>query len=396
MKKHPAFILIFILFIAAAGGGQTAKQAAKRKAPPVQSLDLLLSRIDSYWKLLLQKRKAQAAQYITLSDRDNFLSVTIPPFSDSRFNSLELSADRREATTTVIVKRLLPPLAQAVEWPVIEQWRFEKGNWYRRFRGFSLPTSQTAGAEKLSPEQVEDVKQEIREKLRIENSVLDFGTVRESAEIKLSLKYTLTGNEPIAVTFKAPPGFAIQGMSNGALVPGVQRELLIGVPSWDHEGGMNEQIILTAHRRGVSVPFEFAVKGNIYVPVSITPKRFKLNKDMPEREIVVRNNSESDVELVRLHTETGRVIVEPLPTTVPAGQQLSMKVKLSGRGGTSPRDNLSIPLAQPVDGVAVLAFTVEFDPGEGMPMGDVDSKGINEPPIIQSDKTRSCPATPAD
>ncbi len=382
-RRNRALIFTFILCITI----PSVAQVSKRKAPAAPSLDLLLSRVDAYWKFLVQKKKSQAAQFINASDRENFIAVAIPPFSDSRFKSLELSADRKEATTTVIVKRALAPLAEQVEWPVIESWRFEKGNWYRRFQGFSLPIAQSPGA-KLSPEQVDDIKREILGKLRIEDSILDFGTVRDSSQIQLSLKYTLTGSQPLAATFKTP-GFVMQGLSNGSLLPGEHRELILTAPGWDREGVVDEKLVLTAHLRGISVPFEVAVKGNIYVPVSLSPSRLKLDKDTPEREILVRNNSKSSVELVRLFTETGRAIVEPLPATIAAGQQRALKIRLSGKSGTTPRDNLVISFAQPVDGVSVLSLTVEFS-------SDGGSAETGDPGIIQSDKSKTCKAAPAN
>jgi hypothetical protein len=376
MKNLHAFIVTIAICIAIPAGAQ-----APPKQPPSTplSLDLLVSRIDSYWKSLAQKKKVPASQYIAAADRDAFLNAAIPSFSDPRFKSLELSADRKEATTTVVIKRVISPGVQATEWPVIEQWRFEKGNWYRRFQSSSLPMLEGAKTKRLSPEQEGDVKREILQSLRFEKSVLDFGTVRESAPVQLSLKYTLAGNERMPIRYKLPRDFGIQGLSNNTLAPG-QQELLLEVPTWNYEGVVEVPITLIAYRQGLEVPFEFTVKGTVYMPVSVSPKIFKLDNANPEQELVVRNNSKSDVELVRLHTETGKVSVETLPATVPAGQQLKLRARFTTRASKSTRDNLAIPFAHPVDGMGAISITALFNPEEKGPAPD----------FLPADTSRNC------
>jgi hypothetical protein len=381
MKNLHAAIFAIAICIAIPASAQ-----APKKQPPAtrSSLDLLVSRIDSYWKFLAQKKKISASQYIAAADRDDFLNAAIPPFSDPRFKSLEVSADRKEATTTVVIKRVISPGVPAMEWPVIEQWRFEKGNWYRRFQSSTLPILEGAKIKRLSPEQEGDVKREIQQSLRFEKSVLDFGTVRESAPVQLSVKYTLAGNERMPIRYKLPRDFGIQGMSNNTLAPG-QQELLLEVPTWNYEGAVEVPITLIAYRQGIEVPFEFTVKGTVYIPVSVSPKIFKLESAHPEQEILVRNNSKSDVELVRLHTETGKVSVEPLPAKVPAGQQIKLKAKFTARVSKSTRDSLAIPFAQPVDGMAVITITALFN---------AEEKGT-APDFLPADTSRNC-KRPAD
>jgi hypothetical protein len=361
MKKLQAIILAGVFCVSMAAGEQAPK---KQGSSARSSLDLLVARIDGYWKSLAQKKKVQASQYIVAADRDAFFNATIPPFSNPRFKSLELSSDRMEATTTVIVNRMLTPRSPAIEFPVVEQWRFQKGNWYRRFQTHTLPIPEGVKAQNLSPEQAGDVKREIQQALRFENPVLDFGTVRESSPVQIRLKYSLAGNGPMPVKYKLPVGFDIRGMSNNTLSPGQQRELTIEIAAWEFDGAVDVPLTLIAHRQGVEVPFEIRVKGNVYVPVSVSPKIFRLDKDNPGQEILVRNNSKSDIELVRLHSESGRVSMEPMPATILAGQQIKLKAKLTTRSSTMPRDSLSIPLAQPVDDVGVITLTAVFDTEE--------------------------------
>ncbi len=363
MKNLQVFTFVVLFCIAASAGAQATKTKTRPAGP---SLDSLADQIDSYWKLLLQRKKHQAAEYVLPSDRDLFSSTNIPPFSDPRLKSLELSDDRTEATTTVIVKRSLPPLTQLMDWPVTEHWRFEKGKWFRRFERPSLPTQAGFGEAPKThePEQSESLKKELLGMLHFEKSTLDFGTVRQGAALPLSLKYTLAGDETLSVAMKnSAPGFAIRGLTGQYLMPGQQRELTIEVPIWNYDGAVNERVILVAHRKGVEVPYEIAVTGNVYVPVSIVPNLLRFEKDDSEKEVVVRNNSKSDLELRRFHTETGVVSLEPFPATILAGQQLVMKVKSAKESrGQQNRDNLSIAFAQPIDGMAALSLVVALNP----------------------------------
>jgi hypothetical protein len=168
-------------------------------------------------------------------------------------------------------------------------------------------------------------------------------------------------------------------MTNNTLSPG-QQELLIDLPTWNYEGAVSVPITLIAHKQGIEVPYEFTVKGTVYMPVSVSPKLFKLDSSNLEQEILVRNNSKSDVELVRLHTETGRVRVEPVPATIPAGQQLKLRARLTERTSKSTRDNLAIPFAQAVDGVGAISFTALFN---------VEEKGP-APDLLPADNSRNC------
>lgn len=386
MKNLRVFTFVVLICIAVPAGAQSPKTNTPPAGP---SLDSLANQIDSYWKLLLQRKKHQAAEYVVPSDRDLFSSTNIPPFSDPRLKSLELSADRTEATATVIVKRALPPLTQLMEWPVTEHWRFENGNWFRRFERPALPTQTGFGEarKKQEPEQNESVRSELLGMLHFEKSMLDFGTVRQGASLPLSVKYTLAGDEPLSVTLKnSAPGFTIRGLTGQYLMPGQQRELTIEVPIWNYDGAVNERVVLVAHRKGVEVPFEIAVTGNVYVPVSIVPNLLRFEKDDSEKEVLVRNNSKSDLELRRFHTETGAVSLEPIPATILAGQQLAIKVKSAKESRdkrSQTRDNLSIDFAKPVEGMSGLSLAVVIHPEKEKANNSFNpARGVKIPPMM--------------
>jgi len=59
-----------------------------------------------------------------------------------------------------------------------------------------MPLPEVPKYQKLSPEQAEAVKREIRESLRIETVDLDFGTVRESQPVQLNVRYSLAATNP--------------------------------------------------------------------------------------------------------------------------------------------------------------------------------------------------------
>jgi hypothetical protein len=77
--------------------------------------------------------------------------------------------------------------------------------------------------------------------------------------------------------------------------------------------------------------------------------------------------------------------VEPLPTTIPAEQQLKMKVKVGQALDTAKanaQDNISIPLEQPVDDMTSITFAVvansierkqntQFDPSQSEDVQDL-------------------------
>lgn len=380
MKRLHAIILAITICCSISAGAQTPK----RQTTPVQpSLDLLVSRIESYWKSLELKKKVQASQFIIAADRDAFLAAGSFSFSDPRFKALELSPDRKEASVTVLIKRSLAAGLPITEVPVIEVWRFERGNWHRRFENARLPFAEGTKVRQLSPEQAGDVKRTIQQTLRFETSVLDFGTVRESTAVQLSLKYSLDGNEYMPVRLRLPPDFWIRGLSNQTIPSGQNKELIVEAPIWKFDGAVNESITLIAYRQGVEVPFKFTVKGTVFVPVSISPKRFKLDKTNPEQEVLVRNNLKSDVELASLYSESDKVTVEPIPATIPPGQQVKLKARFIPGASRMTMDNLAIRFAKPVDDVRAIGMTVLFN---------LEEKSL-APDFLPADKSRNCKRT---
>jgi hypothetical protein len=349
-------LLLCCLSLPAMVAAQPQAKTAARRA----SLDSLVARVDSYWRLLQEQKRLSAAEYVIPSRRETFVSSGTPAFTDPQISSLELSPDRNSAKVTVIVKRIFPN--QIMNWPVTEQWFFESGNWYLQPNTLSLPISSSAQDKPLSPnaEQKEGLRKELEKMLRFENPILNLGTVRQGPIAYATLKYTLAGNQSLPVDIdRTKPGSESIGLKERTLVPGQSKELAFGISTLNYDGAFNERVVLVVNKEGVDVPFEVTVQGNVYVPVSLNPKILRFLTNESEKELLVRNNTKERLELKSLFSETNAVIVEPLPATILPGQQLKLKFrKVMEVGNPNTRDNLSISLTQPVDGIASLPLPV--------------------------------------
>jgi hypothetical protein len=360
MKYVKGFFIFTLFFLP-----MTTVASAESKA----SLDRLVSRVDSYWKLLLEGKKSQAAAYVAPSKREEFLVRTVPQFSNPRLMSLELSEDRTEAKVTVTIRRPLPHPFDELDWRVKENWVFEKKNWYLLPETAFIPIQRGAAtpSTQFNAEQIEAVKRELRQMLHFEESVLDFGTINQGTPIDVKLKYTLAGNEPLAVSIRSSvPDLRILGLSGQSLLPGKMNVLTVEIPSEHYDGDVNERMDLVVPRQGVEVPFEFTVKGHVYVPVSLVPRLLQFDsKGEREKTILVRNNSKKILKIKSFFSEINAVSIESLPATIPPGQQLHLKVKqIREVTRSNLRDNLSIAFAEPVDGETHLRLAVVFNPSK--------------------------------
>jgi hypothetical protein len=389
-------LFLFLTACAIAQPGVRAK-AGPGVSSPNPSLDALVRRVDGYWDALLKKKKSQAAEYVNAADRDPFFNSNIPPFSNPVVRSLEMSKDRKQAIVTVVVMRAMPPYNRSMEWQVKERWSFEKGNWYCSFSHSNsppIPLDETGAS--ASQVQTEKLKKEIKEGLRFEKQVLDFGTIRESEPLQLSLKYTLSGKESLNAIFRMPAGFGVQGGNEQILSPGEQ-ELLVSVPTWQLDGEVRERIVLGVRRQGVEVPFEIELKGFVYVPISMTPKRLRFQRGENEKEILIRNNSKSDLDLLPIFTETGTVTVESLPRTVSPGQETVLRMKLTKEAAALPSnklDGIAIPFAKPVDGVNSLSLMVMINVADETGNAGKPTSAPKEEVLIPSDKSKTCRVPP--
>jgi len=337
----------------------TAAQNAKKTLSQARpSLDLLAARVTDYWKLLLERKKAQASNYVLPEHRDQYLELTVAKFSDPRLKSLEPSEDRTEAKVVVTIKRVLP--FGEMDWPVTATWVFKSNNWYLKLDMNSMPNEKTPPPPGKIKSEAD--KYELQKRLRFEQSTLDFGMVPRGEAVSLAMKYTLNGEEEIFAKINTSnPAIKVQGLSNRRLLPGKSMELTVVVPTRIYEGVVNESIDLVARLGDAEVPFKFVVQGFVYVPVTFSPKILRLNpnNDAREKELLIRNNSRSTLEIQSFSSPSGALELEPMPLTLPSGRQTTLKMKqVREVEKANASEKLILKFAEPVEDVAALEIPV--------------------------------------
>jgi hypothetical protein len=360
---HPGAYL-WLLAILCLGQIALAQAPSKESAAEKPSLNSLVERVDNYWNLILQRKRLQAAEYVDPSAREKFLEQNVSPFSDPILKSLELSADRTEARVVVTIKRSSPIGSGMANLPVTERWSFKSGNWYLQLDPVAMPFSGDKRQAAMQ-EQEEAERHKLRGMLRFEPAALDFGSVRQGEPVSLSLGYSLAGSEPLPVRIdKSTPRLKIQGLKAPLLLPGKPQSLTINMSTEELDGSVLEHIIMTVRWKTATVDFKIPIQGFVQAPVSIIPRHLRLNSGNENREkvIVVRNNTNSTLELQSLSSAAGVIEVEPFPVVIPAGQQLPLKVKQIREVGTPETPEiLNIALARPIDKIYSLTVTVVLD-----------------------------------
>jgi hypothetical protein len=353
--------LLFLLYLLVLPQGVIWGQKAKPKsAAGKPSLDQLAARVETYWNLLLERRKAKASEYVIASEREKFLDRIIPRFENPQLKSLAPAADKSEAKVTVIVKRVTS--LGIMDWPIAEQWVFKNGNWFIQPNQEVLPGSE----QKISKMEQEDAqKAALRKKLQFEKSVLDFGLVKQGTTVILKLKYTLDGDEEVVARIeKSSPYLAVEGLKGFSLATGKSVELTVKLATQKLEGIVQEKITLRAKTQDVVVEYPIAVQGYVYVPVSVDQKILRLNpdKEAREKEILVRNNTGTPLVLESFSIPSGAAEVEGLPITIPAHQQGAIKVKQTQKAERpDSAEILMIAFAQPVDDMSLLRINLVLD-----------------------------------
>ena len=326
------------------------------------SLDTLVERVNAYWSLLLAGKKLEALELVDRESRENFLSREVPVFSEPRLSSLAPDGNGTEVSVTVTVKRPLTGIPVPMEWPVREKWAFREGKWFvtiarSRSPFFSEPKGDVPS---LSAEEVERRKKAIRNVLQVQSALLDFGTVRQGERAPLALKYRLDGDHALDVRFeKAPPDLIVQGLEERKIVPGKSQAIVMELLTQNYDGKVDETFTVVVRHQEVEVPYEFKVQGFVYTPVSVFPRVLRFRKDEREHEIVVRNNSKSEVKVSSIYSQSRAFKIEPLPQALAPGAEHRFKIILvAGISETNYRDLLALIFAQPVEGMANLSLPV--------------------------------------
>jgi hypothetical protein len=331
------------------------------------SLDLLLERVNAYWSLLVAGKKAEALEFVDRESRGSFDARRTPAFSEPRVSRLEPGSTGVEVFVTVTIKRVLPPISAPFDWPVTEKWAFHEGNWFvtipKSSSLFSTQFSTQSPGEKaprLSPEEAEQRRKAIRDALQFQTTVLDFGTVRQGERATLPLKYRLDWDQAMDVGFKnTPPDLIFRGLEQRKLAAGKSQEIKMELLTQNYDGEVNEAFTILARHQEVEVPYEFKLRAFVYTPVSVSPRVLRFLKGEREHEIVVRNNSKSEVKIASLYSQSSGFKVEPLPQALGPGQESRFKVThLINRSDTNHQERLALIFAGPVEGMANLSLPV--------------------------------------
>jgi hypothetical protein len=343
------------------GGSQSAQKTpaqSTRSAPPQgipkPSLDALRSRAIAYWNLLARGQKSQALQYVEPSRRENFKARQTPPFSEPRITAFGLSAKPDEVSVTAEVKRIVLPIPNPMYWPVTEKWVFRNGNWFVMVENpaelLLFPTSPGHAAPVLSPEETEKRRKAILEALQFETQDLEFGTVRQGDNVFLSLGYQLAGDEAFGIVLRdSLEDFYVRNLRDRKLPPGKEQKIQMELLTRTYAGEVNERFTAVISHQDVEVPFEFKVHGFVYVPVSATPRALKFLKGEREKEIVLKNNSKSEV-TVNAVSNAG-FSVTSLPQKLSPGADCRLKIAvLSDKQDKNLQSVLSFSFAESVEG----------------------------------------------
>jgi len=372
------WLLVEVPAIVFGGGQAAAKKSAQstRSAPPQgvprPSLDALKSRAIAYWNLLARGQKSQALQYVEPSRRAYFKAWQAPQFSEPRITTLTLSSKAEEVSVTVEVKRVFPPLTAFFPWPVTENWAFRNGNWFVLVEKTpaTVPFPTAPGhpeALLLSPEETRKRQEAIREALQFETTNLEFGTARRGDSVSLSLGYRLAGDEAFGIVMRnSPDDFYIRNLPDRKLPPGKEQKIQIQLLTQTYAGEVDEKLTAIISHQNVEVPYDFKIHGYVYAPVYSSPRKLRFLSGEHEKEIVIRNDSKSEVTINGASNENFRVA--PLPRTLPPGGACTLTVSVvRDRPEKNHVDSLSLSLSKPVEDVDSLDLPIvlnyeEVDP----------------------------------
>jgi hypothetical protein len=363
------YLLIALLIVCAPAQTVTTPQAPAKKP----SLDLLLKRVDAFWSALAEGKRLPALEYVEASGREVFLAWQVPAFSDPRVVKLEPAQDGLAVMVTMEVTRSLPPLVAPVTWPVTHQWVFRERNWFIVIeRGVPMFATSAAKPDKppLTQAEIEGRIKTVRELLHFEKTDLDFGTVRQGKSARLSIAYHLAGDQAMDLMFKnAPPELYVRGLEKRKFEPGVDRRIEFEFSTEILAGKLERSFAILVRYNGIEVPFEFKIRADVYAPVAAVPPILRFQKDEREKEIVLSNNSKSEVQIKSMDCENNEFSVQPIPLSLPPGGSARVAVKLLFPiQKRNFRDSISFNFLKPVEDMEYLPLPVIINPEEPKPL----------------------------
>ncbi len=330
------------------------------------SLDRLTQRVADYWTFLQRGKKMEALKFATEDTRDALLARREPAFSEPRLVRLEPAAGGQVVAVTVEVKRLLPPLRDFVQFPVTEEWVFQKGEWFVRVRVsvFPLASSERNGKEsEREPGELERQREAILERLRFDKTEIDFGSLRKGRSASAEIEYQLSGEDPLGIKLAdTPPGLVVGGLAKGQLLPGGPHKISFEFLSENYAGVVQENFSAFVRHGSASVTYEFTIRANVYAPVLAVPPTLRFDVNETEKEILIRNSSGSEVQIVALTSENPRFQVSPLPMTIAAGKEARLRARLLTKAPKNHREILNLRFAVPVEDMNSLELPVLVNP----------------------------------
>ncbi len=340
--------------------------SSQTASPPALSVDKLLARVNAFWTLLGKGEKQRAALYVDKNHQVFFFKRKEPAFSKPRITALDLSGKANEIWVTTTVKRFLPDIGE-VDWPVREKWIYAGSNWFVEVNDSATPfalVSNPIAPARLTPEEIERRKAHIREILRFDGKQVDFGRVREGTVAFSSLKYRLEGTESLSIRFPSvPPGLSTIVPANGQLQSGPDREIKFQwtAEPYDYDGPVRLPLTINARQGEAEVSYDFELVGFVYSPVSVVPSRLLFLKGENGKKIVVKNNSQKELSIQSVNSESGRFKAEPLPQVVPAGASVTLTVGANVPDQKNVQDWFSLVLEEPVEGMSSIIVPALFN-----------------------------------
>ncbi len=318
----------------------------------------------AYWDALLRGNRSGAAEYVEPVEREAFFSRPVPPFTEPRLASLEISETGAEATVTVMVTRRFIPLPDPVSFPVTQRWVLQEGRWYALEPPPGTPFIIPASARPLEPEEAQRRQTIVRGQLRFEDVVLDFGTLRKGGSASRTVRYELEGMAPMTLDGKSlPAGLEVRGLEGGNLAPGRGRHLEFVFHAGEPDGKIEQAVTVTVRHLEVEVPYEFLFRAYVYTPVSVRPASLSFGKEERERDVVVTNNSGVAVRLQSAKSESQAFSVQKLPLTLPPGKSGTLKIRLVQDVQEKNRaENITVVFRGAVEGVTGLSIPVLINP----------------------------------
>ena len=339
-----------------------ATYAQAQKTPQRPSLDALRERSEAYWSLLAKRQKLEAASFVQRASRQNFITRQEPDFSEPRISKMEFSTDRREATVTIVIKRKLPLIQHALDWSVQEKWIYRDGEWYveipkpMTILGI-VPTAGTGAGP--NSEALEKKGADFRKRLEFHSTELEFGTIRKGTTATVPLQYVYRGSTPLQFALQDAPS------SLSVLSPGTDKTatdatgVRLALRTGNMEGEVNLLVKLIIREAETDLPFELKLHGFVYTPVSFSPSTLRFAKGESEKEIVVRNNTKTEIRLASFSSRSTELQVPDVPRSLQPGEECKLKIVQTAQ---APRVNtseeLNIRFPQPVEGLASLRIFV--------------------------------------